>query len=39
LREVKSENNKLTLNLDELRERNRHLERKYASLIERCGAS
>jgi hypothetical protein len=29
----------LTLETDELKERNRYLERKYASLVERCGAS
>ena len=36
---MKIDNNRLTLLTDELKERNRFLERKYASLIERCGAS
>lgn len=39
LREVKIENSRLTLLSDELKERNRVLERKYNSLVERCGAS
>jgi hypothetical protein len=39
LREAKLENNRLTLLSDELKERNRALERKYQSLVARCGAS
>lgn len=39
LREVRLENIKLTLMMDEMKERNRFLERKYLSLVERCGAS
>ena len=36
---MRLENNRLTLLADELKERNRFLERKYCSLVERCGAS
>lgn len=36
---MRLENNRLTLMADELKERNRFLERKYFSLVERCGAS
>lgn len=36
---MRLDNNRLTLLADELKERNRFLERKYFSLVERCGAS